>query len=119
MFEYTVMTISNLILKLAINTNKLGIIYIERLLLPSYLNIFTTSILFEKYLESEVLRRSRHEEDRRVAVRQLPKITVVRLSKNRNMYNMSYFKQMQEHMEREFEERQRTLQYYEVYEECL
>jgi hypothetical protein len=45
-FIYSMMALSNLILKLSINMAKISIVTVSRQLNPNYLNIFMVSILF-------------------------------------------------------------------------
>jgi hypothetical protein len=96
-FEYSAMALSNLILKLSINMAKISIVVVSRYLTPSYLNLFTVSLLFEKYLELHLV-RTKHfatPEDHRHFLKQFPKITVIRLSRHRNRYDLEFITRSQ------------------------
>ena len=45
-FEFSVIALSNLILKLSINMAKISVVLINKTITPSYLNVFTVAILF-------------------------------------------------------------------------
>lgn len=89
MFIYTVIAFSNLILKLSINTNKINIVIITETPTPSFLNVFIVSVLFEKFLGLQVINSKDHKlpEDRKNAIRQLPKLTIIKLCKKRNPFD--------------------------------
>lgn len=89
MFLYSVIALANLILKLSINTAKINIVTITRMLTPSFMNIAIVSVLFEKYLALQVLRskEGRSPEEWKNFIRQLPKLTIIKLSKARNPYD--------------------------------
>lgn len=86
------MALSNLILKLSINMAKISIVVVSRLLTPSYLNLFTVAILFEKYLELQLVRGKNFSspEDHRHFLKQFPKITVIKFAKRRNPYDLEF-----------------------------
>lgn len=89
MFLYSVIALANLILKLSINTAKINIVTITRMLTPSFMNIAIVSVLFEKYLALQVLqgKEGRSPEEWKNSIRQLPKLTIIKLSKARNRYD--------------------------------
>jgi hypothetical protein len=86
------MALSNLILKLSINMAKISIVVVSRFLTPSYLNLFTVALLFEKYLELQLVKGKKFTspDDHRHFLKQFPKITVIRLSKKRNLYDLEF-----------------------------
>ncbi len=96
-FEYSVMALSNLILKLSINMAKISIVVVSRFLTPNYLNLFTVSLLFEKYLELHLVRAKQFTtpQDHRHFLKQFPKITLIRLSKHRNPYDLEFISRSQ------------------------
>lgn len=97
-FEYSVMTLSNLILKLSINMAKISIVVVTKLLIPPFINIFTVAILFEKYLEYRMVRNKenfKNIEDRRNFIKQFPKISIVKLQNKRNAYDIKLIEKCQ------------------------
>jgi hypothetical protein len=77
---------NNLILKLSISSNRLSIMILERLFTPSYLNVFITAILFKLFLETEHIVEKRftsNQDERDNIVKQLPKITIIKLSSHK------------------------------------
>lgn len=91
------MALSNLILKLSINMAKISIIVTTKFLTPSYLNLFTVALLFEKYLELQLVKTKKffHYEEQRQFLKQFPKITVVKVSKKRNPYDLELIQRCQ------------------------
>ena len=97
--ECTVMALSNLILKLSINMSKISILCVSKLLTPPQLNIFTTTILFEKYMEYHLClnkyskttqegRRSGPQADEiKHYLKSYPKTTYIKISQRRNPYD--------------------------------
>ncbi len=86
------MALSNLILKLSINMAKISIVIATKILTPPYLNLFTVAVLFEKYLELQVLNKksASSPEEHRHFLKQFPKITFVKISKKRNPYDIDF-----------------------------
>ena len=80
------MALSNLILKLSINMSRLSIFVVTKLLLPPYLNIFITSVAFEKYMEKELLIKSQNlkGDDLNYYIKLFPKICIVKVGVNQN-----------------------------------
>lgn len=60
-FEYSLMALSNLILKLSINMAKISIVVTTKILTPSYLNLFTVALLFEKHLELQLVKNRKFQ----------------------------------------------------------
>jgi hypothetical protein len=91
------MALSNLILKLSINMAKISIIIVTRFLTPSYLNIFTVALLFEKYLELQLVKNKKFTslEDHRHFLKQFPKISLIKISKKRNPYDIEFIQRSQ------------------------
>ena len=83
---------ANLILKLSINMAKIGIVIFSRYLMPRYLNPFITALLFEKYLELQLVRGKNFAtaEEHRHYLKQFPKVSVIRFSKRRNPYDVEF-----------------------------
>lgn len=114
-FNYSIMAMSNLILKLSINMAKISIVTITRLHMPPFLNIFIISLLFEKFLEYQLMksRDSQHPEDRKSLVKQFPKVTVVKVAKVRSPYDSELISRSQ----KMFTEEAANIQFIELYEE--
>jgi hypothetical protein len=84
-----VLACSNLILKLSINMSKISIICLTRLLLPSYLNIFVISVIFEKFLEFQLIKNNfnNRPDERSNYVKQFPRVTFIRVGATQNAYD--------------------------------
>lgn len=91
------MALANLILKLSINMAKISIIVVTKILTPPYLNLFTVAILFEKYLELQLVTNKKFDtlEDHRHYLKQFPKITVLKISKKHNPYDIDFIRRSQ------------------------
>ena len=96
-FNHSVMALSNLILKLSINMAKISIVVVTKLLTPPSLDIFTTSLLFEKYIQtfSSSNKILNTPDEARHYLKQFPKVAYVKISKKRNPYDLKYMKQQQ------------------------
>jgi hypothetical protein len=96
-FEYSVMALSNLILKLSINMAKISIVVVSRFLMPSYLNLFTVALLFEKYLELQLVKGKNFPtaEEHMHFLKQFPKISVIKISRHRNPYDLEFITRSQ------------------------
>lgn len=96
-FEYSLMALSNLILKLSINMAKISIVVTTKILTPSYLNLFTVALLFEKHLELQLVknRKFQNYDEQRQFLKQFPKISVVKVSKKRNPYDLELISRCQ------------------------
>lgn len=68
-----------------------------KILTPPYLNLFTVAILFEKYLELQLVIKKNITipEEHRHFLKQFPKITVLKISKKRNPYDLEFIQRSQ------------------------
>ncbi len=82
--EYSVLSISNLILKLGINISKLSCIVTQRKYTTALLSIPSLSVLFLQYLMYKLFESreidDRDQEAKSQFIRQLPRITYIKLS---------------------------------------
>ena len=84
--KFAVLSISNLLLKLSINMSKVSVIPIQKFLNYECLNIPTLSVAFLQNLQS-ILFTSKNLSDptqKLAFMRQLPKITYIKLNKYKN-----------------------------------
>lgn len=96
--KFLVLSISNLLLKLSINMSKVSVIPLQKFLSFECLNIPTLSIIFLQYIQFKLFQSKGMQDDQAKInfMRQLPKITFVKLNYRKNHKDMELLSKSQD-----------------------